>query len=146
MDFSGSGEIISFGKPILASNNQLLGAVMIDSAVLTNKKRIGPYFNSEFFDGRFKSYMIIIDIEKDLVISHPERITEERITEDDKTHPERITEDDKRINSYFTTSEERKMIQGFVKKYFGYQLRHLFYYSCVIFWILKSKRLFSVET
>ena len=108
---------------------------MIDSAVLTNKKRIGPYFNSEFFDGRFKSYMIIIDIEKDLVISHPERITEERITEDDK-----------RINSYFTTSEERKMIQGFVKKYFGYQLRHLFYYSCVIFWILKSKRLFSVET
>ena len=107
MDFSGSGEIISFGKPILDSNNQLLGAIMIDSAVLTNKKRIGPYFNSEFFDGRFKSYMIIIDFEKDLVISHPEKRTENGLI-------------DKRIASYFTTSEEWSMIedlydQGFVK-------------------------------
>ena len=77
---------------------------MIDSAVLTNKKRIGPYFDSEFFDGRFKSHMIIIDFEKDLVISHPEESTEDGLI-------------DKRINSYFTTSEQRSMIddlQGFV--------------------------------
>ena len=84
---------------------------MIDSAVLTNKKRIGPYFDSEFFDGRFKSHMIIIDFEKDLVISHPDLVI---------YHPKESTEDgliDKRINSYFTTSEQRSMIddlQGFV--------------------------------
>ena len=81
---------------------------MIDSAVLTNKKRIGPYFNSEFFDGRFKSHMIIIDFEKDLVISHPEN----RYIFSLKENRYIIA---KRIASYFTTSEERNMTQGFVR-------------------------------
>ena len=104
IDFSGSGEIISFGKPILNDDNQLLGAVMIDSAVLTNKKRIGPYFDSEFFDGRFKSYLIIIDFGKDLVISHPEIKTE---------FIEGNVLNNNRINSYFTL-EQQQMIRGYV--------------------------------
>ena len=76
---------------------------MIDSAVLTNKNRNGPYFNSEFFDGRFKSYMVIIDFEKDLVISHPEKRTENGLI-------------DKRINSYFTTFEQQNMLKGLIGK------------------------------
>ena len=75
----------------------------IREAVLTNKKRNGPYFNSEFFDGRFRSYMIIIDFEKDLVISHPEERTENGLI-------------DKRISSYFTTSEQRRMLEGLIGK------------------------------
>ena len=79
---------------------------MIDSAVLTNKKRIGPYFDSEFFDGRFKSYLIIIDFGKDLVISHPEIRTE---------FNEGNVLNDNRINSYFTPEQQQK-IRGYVIK------------------------------
>ena len=104
IDFGGSGEIISFGKPILNDDNQLLGAVMIDSAVLTNKKRMGPYFDSEFFDGRFKSHLIIIDFGKDLVISHPERRTE---------FINGTVLNDNRISSYFS-SKQQKSIKGYV--------------------------------
>ena len=102
IDFSGSGEISSFGKPILDDDKQLLGAVMIDSAVLTNKKRTSPYFDSEFFDGRFKSHLIIIDFAKDLVISHPEIRTE---------FVDGATLNDNRIDSYFSM-EKQTMIQG----------------------------------
>ena len=82
-------------------SKQLLGAVMIDSAALTNKKRNGPYFDSEIFDGRFNSHLLIIDIEKNLVISHPE----ERI---DPFSGLKNT----KIESFFKSDEQKNMITG----------------------------------
>ena len=69
-DFSGAGEILTIGQPILDGKGQVFGAVGIDTAMLTRGIRTTTNLNLGIFDGRFESYLFIFDLEG-VVIYHP---------------------------------------------------------------------------
>ena len=111
VDLMGAGEIVTIGYPIFY-NEKLIGAAAIDTPILTHGVRNGPYIDARFFDGRFDSFLVTLNLFQDYVLAHPLKIMSE--FDAFLTLAGQNTVDD-----LFRSHEEIKMIQnlrnGFAK-------------------------------
>ena len=103
VDFMGAGEIVTIGYPIMNTAGKVIGAAAIDTPILTHGVRNGPYQDSVFFDGRFDSFLIIVNLNQDIVLSHPLKASHGFTANS-------VNVKGNHINDTFRTTEERTMM------------------------------------